>query len=244
MVTPSEQEMLAVLRVLYGPDWFRQPRRTWEQIWRERRGELNHILGMRRFKGPRYQRGSMSVFPSAVSAAVAGTVPNLQDITHAHQEVAPQSSRIMLGWDSDGSIEHYFGNVISNIVYSQLTTQSDDSNDHSNDWWPDQPETNEGLNWDIRFDNEVEGGVDGIYHYLKDGGGVDRVSGTWYLLDTVSNNRADASNNGAIGINRLNGTAKSPSTGVATLDLDIEIRTTGTGSAVASQALDLEVEGT
>jgi hypothetical protein len=242
MVTPSEQEMVGILRALYGPDWFRQPKRTWEQIWKERRGELNHILGMR--AGPKYQRGSVGItvvtFPK-----LGGTQPELSDIDNSFSTVAPAIARQSLWYNSDGSIQ--WDEVSGSgafIVYAKLTTQTDDANDHTNEWWPDQPETNEGLNWDIRYTNLVVTPTVTAQHYFEDGAGADRIEDTWYLLDTVSNDGGDGTDNGAIGCNRTNGTSKNPNPGSGSINLDIEIRSTGSGSAVASQNVDLEVIGT
>jgi len=246
MVSPSEEEMVYLLRGLYGPDWFRKPRRTWEQLWRERRGELNHLLGMRRFGMPKYQRGSVGQHPFTYPVAAGGTMPNLQDITDDESNVAPAQSRISLWYDSDGGLEWWAGTgTVTAVLYAPLTTQSDDANNHTNDWWPDQPDVNEGLNWDIRYLNEVETGTPTARHYFQDTvGPTDRVSGTWYLLDTVSNDAADATDEGAMGINRGNGTAKTPNTGFGRTEVDVEIRATGSGIAVASHALDLTVTGT
>jgi len=205
---------------------------------------MNHVLGMRSFTGPKRQRGSVSVHVNVnPTPAAGGTNVGMQNITHSHSSVAPTPSRIQLGWDSDGSVRYYFGTTVASVVWADLTTQSDDSNNHTDDWWPDQPDTNEGLNWDIRFTSKTFGGTGGTEHLFFDGTSQ-RTEDTWYLLDTVSNDMADASRNGAFGVSRANGTAKTPSTGTATMDATIEIRATGTGSAVDSSVLDLQVEGT
>jgi hypothetical protein len=247
MVTPSEQEMVGILRALYGPDWFRQPKRTWEELWKTRRGELNHILGMRQFQGPKRQRGSVGI--TVMPYGAQGEVPILSDIVNATSSTAPTPSRQSYAFDSDGAIVgDTDATIISSIVYTKITTQTDDANDHTSEWWPSQPDTNEGLNWDIRYLNAVGSLISGsgaiILHLFEDGGGVDRTTDVWYLLDTVSNDHADAGDNGAIGCNRTNGGGKSPTTGLSNLAVDVEIRATGSGSAVASMSFDLDVQGT
>ena len=249
MVTPREEEMPAFIRAYVGKGMqFRTPKRVWEDLWRLKRGYMNSILGMRKFgkitnfKGPKYQQGILHPIGFYHSL---GSTPNLQNITHTESNVAPAQSRISIWYDSDGGIEFWSGTGgVTSVLYSPLTTQSDDSNDHTNDWWPDQPDVNEGLNWDIRYTALTAGGAGGIFHYFQTTVPADRVEDTWYVLDTVSNDAADATDEGAMGLNRANGTAKNPSTGTATLDVDIEIRTTTSGSAVASHTLDLAVTGT
>lgn len=245
MVTPSEPELLTMLRLLYGPNWFRIPRRKWEDLWRLRRGYLNSLLGMRRLNGPKFQRGII-IATAAYQHSQGGTVPVLTDITHSLTHVAPTPSRQQYAYDSDGSMEHDLNaEAESTIVYTDLTTQTNDTNNHTNEWWPDQPDVNEGLNWDIRYLNFVDAGPRPLTaaHLLADSTGTNRVSGTWYLLDTISNDHADASHDGGIGCNHNNGTAKNPSGGTSTMTVDVEIRVTGSGSAVASHSYDLDVNG-
>jgi len=246
MVSPREEEMPEFLRTI-ALGW-RTPKRKWEDLWRLRRGELNHVLGMRQAPSLRkHQRGSVSAFAHApvVPEAGGGSTPNLQDITDEYSVSSPTIARISIAYDSDGSIVADLDCAgPGTIVYAALTTNSDDANDHTNDWWPDQPDVNEGLNWDIRYTNLVEtGSATGRWYFYDTGGAANRVEDTWYLLDTVTNDHADASANGALGINRNNGTAKSPSTGTANNVMDIEIRATGTGSAVASHQVDITVTG-
>jgi hypothetical protein len=249
MVSPREEEMPEFLKVI-AQGW-RTPHRKWEDLWRLRRGELNHVLGMREFNGPRRQRGSLSGGSVHRTApAAGGSTPNLQDITNDVSSVAPTPSRQQYAYDSDGSIEwDDAATTEGSIVYAELTTGTDDANDHTNDWWPDQPDTNEGLNWDIQYLNEVLQLISGtgtqIGHYLADNTGVNRTTATWYLLDTISNDHADATHDGGIGVNRPNGGGKGgDDVGVSTLDIDVEIRATGSGSAVASHSYALQVEGT
>lgn len=246
MVTPSEPELLNMLRLLYGPNWFRIPKRKWEDLWRLRRGQLNAALGLRDFKGPKHQRGIIAA-TAAYQQAPAPSVPTLTDITHADSSVAPTPSRQQYAYDSDGGMRHHLNATTqASIVYTDLSTQTDDTNNHTSEWWPDQPDTNEGLNWDIRWLNFVNAGPELLTasHLFADNVGVNRTDGTWYLLDTVSNDHGDASHNGGIGCNRSNGTTKTPDTGLSTMTVDVEIRTTGSGSAVASHSYDLDVEGT
>lgn len=264
MVSPREEEMPDFLRAYVGKGkQFRTPKRKWEELWRLHRGDVNDILGVRRaqsisnrFKGPKYQRGVLSPIGFWVEpAGGGGTEPDLSDITNTESNTAPTRSRTHVVYDSDGSILFYTGTAINPDPYTQLTTQSGDANDHTNEWWPDQPETNEGLNWDIRFTNENDSGAPTASWKFHRWVGSPQVStartvDVWYLLDTVSNDADPVGSpevghtRGSYGVNRNNGTAKSPSTGTATQEADIEIRATGSGSAVASHLVSLVVTGT
>jgi len=246
MVTPSEAEMRNFLREYIGPDHWRVHQMRWRELFHRNAGILiaeNRIPKLRKF-----QRGSVGITVVANAAqqgAGGGTEPALLDIVQSETQVAPESARIQIAYDVDGTIEYYFGTTVGLVVWAQLTTQSDDANNHDAHWWPDEPETDIGDDYDIRYLNEVEGGAGGTFFYFRDTvGPTNRVSGTWYLLSTVSDDHADASANGCINCLRTNGTAKTPSTGNADLDVDIEIRATGSGSALASHNLDLDVEGT
>jgi hypothetical protein len=242
MVSPREEEMPEFLKVI-AQGW-RTPKRKWEDLWRLRRGELNHVLGMRQFGGPKYQRGSLSGGSVRRSApAAGGTAPALSGVTQSESNVAPSASRVHLWYDSDGGLELHSSSALS-PTYTALTTQSDDANDHTNEWWPDQPDTNEGLNWDIRYTNNSSSGVVTARYLFRTSGAVDRTVDVWYLLDTVSNDGGDTFTNGCLGVNRNNGVAKTPSTGNGNTDVDTEIRATGSGSAVASHAVFLEAIGT
>lgn len=243
MLRPSEQELIGMLRLLYGPSWFRIPRRKWEELWIFRRGSLNASLDLRRFRGPKYQRGII-VGTAAYQGGTALTDVLLSDIAHLVAHVAPTAARQSYAYDSDGGMRHDLdATTFGSIVYSDLTTQTDDTNDHTSEWWKLQPDTNEGLNWDIRYLNEATVGTI-VTHLLADNTRTNRVSGTWYLLDTVSNDHADATDAGAVGCNRTNGTSKNPDVGLGTLTVDVEIRATGVGSAVANHSYDLDCEGT
>jgi len=252
MVSPQgEQEMIPFLRTYMGKGkQFRTPKRIWEDLWRLKRGELNHIMGVRsfdmfgKFKGPKYQRGIICATGAVVQAAAGATSPNLQNITNTTSQTAPTQTRQHYAWDSDGAIRiANDGTTVASITYATLTTQTDDTNDHTGDWWPDQPDVNEGLNWDIQYNTESTGGTLAVAHYLKNAG-TNRTTATWYLLDTVSNDHADASVNGSIGLSRTNGSLKSPDTGSATLAVDIDIRATGSGGSVANQVFALTCTGT
>ena len=243
MVSPRQEEMPDFLKLI-AQGW-RTPKRKWEDLWRLRRGELNHVLGMRKFGRPKYQRGSVSAFVQAAAAqqgVATGTMPDLSDITHEESNVAPTASRIDIWYNSDGEIRFHSSSAL-NPTYATLTTQSDDANDHTNEWWPDQPDVNEGLNWDIRYTNLVTGGTVTSRSFFDDGGG-DRVEDTWYLLDTVSNDAGDTLTTGSIRINRNNGIAKTPDVGSGDQVMDIEIRVTGSGGAVASHQVDQTATGT
>lgn len=247
MVTPREEEMPGFLRAYMGKGMqFRTPRRMWQDLWMRKRGDMNHILGMRKFgkikafTGPKYQKGMIVIATGVTSGAT--TEPNLQNVTHTNSQTAPTQARIFLAYDSDGSLR-FDGDATTaaTIAYADLTTQSDDSNTHTNDWWPDQPETNEGLNWDIQYNTTTHTGVG--THWLFYDGAANRTISTWYLLDTVSNDHADAIPDGAIGINRGNGTAKTPDTGSSDGQADVDIRATGSGSAIATHTTDFTVDG-
>jgi len=242
MVTPSREEMDRFLREYIGPEHWRVPHMRWHELFLRNAGILiaeNRIPKLRRF-----QRGSVSVHVQANAAqqGVSGDIPDLSNVVDEESNVAPTASRMNLWYDSDGEIRFYAGTAL-NPTYAQLTTQSDDANDHTLEWWPDNPETNEGLNWDIRYTNLVETGTSTSEQYFSNAS-VDRIEDTWYLLDTVSNDAGDGVNDGCIRLNRNNGVAKTPSTGTFNVDVDIEIRVTGSGSAVASHNLDLTVTGT
>lgn len=248
MVSPREEEMPDFLRAYMGKGMqFRTPKRMWQDLWMRKRGELNHVLGMRKFgtirnfTGPKRQRGILH--PIGFWGG-GGTEPFHTDITHTESNVSPTRSRIHVWWNSDGEIRFYSGTGVS-PTYADLTTQSDDSNNHTGEWWPDEPETNEGLNWDIRFTNENNSGVlTADWKFYDTGGAADRIVDTWYVLDTVSNDAGDSITHGSWGCNRNNGTEKNPNTGSGTLEADIEIRTTTSGSAIATNTTSLTVVGT
>lgn len=242
MVSPREEEMPDFLKVI--ADGWRTPKRKWEDLWRLRRGELNHVLGMRQFGSRKHQRGSVGCHVQAAAAQQgSGTIPGLFGVTHTESNVAPVASRVHLWYNSDGDMNLHSAAAL-NPTYTQLTTQSDDANDHTTAWWPDNPETNEGLNWDIRFTNNTSGGVVTARYLFRTGAAADRTVDVWYLLDTVSNDGGDGTTNGCLGVNRNNGIAKSPSTGNGNTTCDVEIRATGSGSAVASHSVFLQAVGT
>ena len=56
MVSPHEEEMPDFLRAYMGKGMqFRTPKRRWEDLWMLKRGEMNSLVGVRRFNGPKYQ---------------------------------------------------------------------------------------------------------------------------------------------------------------------------------------------
>lgn len=236
MVTPSQMEMTEFLRHYLGVNWWRMPPKRWHDIYMQHRG----LCGMKP-----YQRGFIQHLGFWKEVA-AGTNPNLQAITHTQTSVAPTPARIQMAYDSDGSIEHYFGVGLASVVYTDLTTQSDDTNDHTNDWWPDQPDVNEGLNWDIRTTNETIDETDGQadFYRFEDGVPTERSVDTWYLLDTVSNDHADASRAGALTVLHRGGGAKTPAPGSCTYTGTVEIRVTTSGAAVTSHVLTLDATTT
>ena len=242
MVSPREEEMPDFLRAYMGKGkQFRTPKRIWQDLWMRKRGEMNHILGMRKFgtikifNGPKYQKGIICATAFGVATA-GGTSPALSTFSHTHTELAASASRIQLAWDSDGTLEHYFGTTVGLVVWTQLTTQSDDGNNHTNEWWPDNPETNEGLNWDIRRTNPTN---DAFSFHLQTSVPADRAVDDWFLLDDVSNDHADAAKEGCLST-RI-GTKGSGTTNSTT---DIEIRIKDTGNAVASHNVDFTVIST
>jgi hypothetical protein len=240
MVSPREEDMPEFLK-LAGCGW-RTPRRKWEDLWRLRRGDFNAILGVRRFGLPKLQRGVLH--PVGFWFAAGDTTPDLSNVQDTETQVAPASARNHLAYDSDGALRWFAGTGgPASIVYVTLTTQTDDANNHTGEWWPDQPETNEGLNWDIKYSNDVSNPTVTARHFFKDGSAVDRTINTWYLLDTVSNDHGDGSVNGSLGANRNNGTAKSPNTGSGDIIVDVDIRATGSGGSVANHNVDLAVVG-
>lgn len=243
MVTPDRVDMDAFLREYIGADAWRTPRRLWRRMHHSKAGILiaeNRIPKLRKL-----QRGSVgiTVVANAAQQGADSAVPNLQNITNAHSEVAPTPARQQYRYHTDGGME-FDGDAQgeSTIVYAALTTQTDDANDHTDDWWPDQPETSIGLDYDIQFNSESATG--GVVHYLADNTGTNRTTATWYVLDTVFQDSADATHDGGIGFNRTNGVAKTPDVGLDTLTVTVEIRATTSGAALTSHDYDLDCEGT
>ncbi len=237
IVSPQgEQEMIPFLRTYMGKGkQFRTPKRMWEDMWRLKRGEMNHVMGMRKFgsiknfKGPKFQQG---ILHPIGFWAPSGTEPALTDITHSRTVANP--SRIQIAYDSDGTMEHYFGGNVGSVVWTQLTTQTDDSNDHTSEWWPDSPETNEGLNWEIRYTN-----LTNAFSFVFQTGAADRTEDQWYVLDDVSNDHVAASREGALVV-LVTGKSSGTTIGIS----DVEIRVKETGSAVASHNVDITAVGT
>jgi hypothetical protein len=109
MVSPTPEEMVELIRAYQTKQWWRIPRRCWEDMWRLQRGHMNHILGNRSFGLPKFQRGSVSVHVNVnPTPAAGGSSPGMQNITHTRTTTAPNPSRIQLGWDSDGSVRYAF----------------------------------------------------------------------------------------------------------------------------------------
>jgi len=255
MVSPQgEQEMIPFLRAYVGKGMqFRTPKRRWEDLWRLKRGFLNNRLGERNFgtlslsnfKGPKYQRGIICAAAFGVEAG-GGTTPTLSNVADSNSVTSPSQCRNVLAYDSDGALRwDGAATTVASITYATLTTGTDDTNDHTGEWWPDQPDVNEGLNWDIQFTVDTQtGSGGGSVWYSFSAASVNRTISTWYLLDTVSNDHADGSRDGCWGVGRGNGTAKSPVTGTTTHDGTIEIRATGSGSAVATHTVQLDCVGT
>jgi hypothetical protein len=251
-VSPQgEQEMIPFLRAYVGKGMqFRTPKRKWEDLWRLKRGFLNNRLGERNFgmlslsnfKGPKYQKGIICAAAFGVST---GTEPVLTAVTDSHSENSPTQCRNVLGYDSDGSLQwDGAATTVASITYATLTTGTDDTNNHTGEWWPDQPATNEGLNWDIQFTVDTQtGSGGGSVWYSFSTTSTNRTISTWYLLDTVSNDRTNGTRDGCWGVGRTNGTAKNPITGTTTHDGTIEIRATGSGSAVATHSVQLDAVG-
>ena len=241
MVSPRAWEMPDFLK-LAGQGW-RTPKRKWEQLWMEQRGNFNKQLGRRVFKGPKFQRGVLHPVgfwfepPSG-----GGPATNLTNVTSSSTVAAPTSLILLLGYDTNGHLE-WIGEhqgLIGTAVWSTLTTGSDDANDHTDEWWDANPSTNIGASYDLQYNTvtETDGGGGTVFHYFKDGTATNRTISTWYLISTVDADRADGSNAGGIGIRRGGGTAKSPVTGTSRVQVDVDIRATGTGSALATHSID------
>lgn len=238
MVSPQgEQEMIPFLRAYMGKGkQFRTPKRIWEDLWRLKRGEMNHVMGMRKFgkltnfKGPKYQAGILHPVGMWHSAASGGTEPELTDIDYSKPS-GSGAQRIHVAYDSDGAIQWATGGIVGSATYADLTTQ--DGGSHSTEWWPDQPETNEGLNWDIQFTNVVNA-MDFTFRTTVTTP-ADRTVDVWYLLDDVSNDHADGTLGGAL-VTRMAG---GKTTGSATGEVDVEIGTDPT--AIASHTVDITV---
>lgn len=245
---PRRGEFEQFLQKYIGADWWRVPKRLKEELWLIKRPQLNHVLGMRRFRfgSPRYQRGVLH--PVGFWFEPGGDpAPALTAITHTVSNVSPTQSWQLYGYDTNGHMEWYAGTgPVGSVVYSTLTTGSDDTNDHTAEWWDANPSTNIGASYDLQYNTVTENGTAGgtIYHYFKNSSAIDRTISTWYLISTVDADRADAANTGAIGMRRGNGTAKSPSPGTSILTVDVDIRATGTGSALATHTLTITNTGT
>lgn len=239
MISPRAWEMPEFLK-LAGQGW-RTPKRKWEQLWMDQRGNFNAQLGRRIFKGPKYQRGILH--PVGFWAEPAGgDAPALSNVTSSSTVAAPTVLLIFLGYDTDGYLqwsgEHQ--GLVGTMTYSTLTTQSDDTNDHTAEWWDANPSTNIGASYDIQYNTvtETDGGGGTLFHYFKDGTGTNRTISTWYLISTIDADRADGVNNGCLGIRRGGGTAKSPDPGTSRLQVDADIRATGSGGVLATHSLD------
>ena len=243
MVTPREEEMPGFLNTYIGKGKAcRTPKRRWEDLWTQKRGEMNHIIGVRKFKtitnrkGPKYQRGIICAAAFGVAAG-GGTTPALTTITHDHIG-ASGAQRIHIVYFTDGDIRWEEGSItIANIVYAQLTTDSDDANDHTSEWWPDNPETNIGLSYEIQLASDT--GTNAFTHIFKTAAGANRNVAQWYNLDTVSDDSANASQNGSLGVSVI---GKDP----ASVDSvgSVEIGLDGTSSSLASHTVDIFVSKT
>jgi len=243
MVSPQgEREMIPFLRTYMGKGkQFRTPKRMWEDLWRLKRSDMNHVMGMRKFgkitnfKGPKYQQGILHPIGMWAAAGGGGTEPDLSDVAH-DKATSASATRVAIAYDSDGTIEHYFGSTLAALIWSQLTTQDNQtSNDHTSEWWPDNPETNEGLNWDIRYTNLTSAFDDQLMTTVP----ADRIEDTWYLLDDVSNDHVDYSNQGCLQV-RITAKGTGTDNGIT----DVEIREKDTGSAIASHNVNIQVIGT
>jgi len=114
-------------------------------------------------------------------------------------------------------------------------TPNCDANDHTSEWWPDNPETDEGLNWDIRYTN-VADAFDWSFRRPDGSPPGSRLVDIWYVIDEIDQDLADGSTMGALVI-AITGKDVGTSDGIA----DIEIRATGSGAAVASHEVNLQV---
>jgi len=239
MVSPQgEEEMIPFLRTYMGKGkQFRTPKRMWEDLWRRQRGSLNHVMGGRNFgkisnfRGPKYQQGILH--PIGMWAP-SGTGPDLSDIDHAYTGASGVAARVHLAYDSDGTIIWDTATTVGTVVYADLTTGTADSNDHTNEWWPDNPETNEGLNWDIGFTTVVNA-YDFTFRTVATPI-ASRIVDTWYLLDDVSNDVVDGTLGGALVVRVIAKNTGITSTGI----VDVEIREKDTGDFLAKHTVDLD----
>jgi len=242
IIRPTEEEMKWLLRQYIGADQWRIPRCKWHELYVFNRGLFGELNRWQNFKTWKRQRGI--IMATAAYQQALAAQPALSNISHVQTKVAPAPARIQIAYDSDGSMEHFLGGLLGDIVYTKLTTQTDDANDHTNEWWPDQPDINEGLNWDIRTTNETIDEIHGQADFwrFEDATPAERLVDIWYLLDRVSNDHADGSRSGALTCLHRGGTSKNPNPGICTYIGTIEIRATGSGGAVASHVVDLKSE--
>jgi len=240
MCKPQLGEMETFLKRFKQPEFWRVPKIHWQQLWLENRGDLNHVLGVRHFgkiKGPRYQRGMLH--PAGFwhdPPAAGGDAPALTDITNTYTTTAPTNAGQQVRYHTNGYIDWDEAVNFASIVYAQMTTDTDDANDHTYEWWDAAPSTGEGANYDIRYT-----GTTGTWTkiFYDTGGAANRVVNTWYLISTVYADSGDGVADGCLRQHKPGGNAKSPNPGTVTGTIDVEIRATGSGSALASHTVDL-----
>lgn len=235
---PRQGEPEQLLQTYVGTDWWRTPKRKMEELWLLKRPELNHMLGLREFKGPRRQRGSVSAFAYG-PVVPAGAAPALSTITNTYTTAAPDNPRQSIMYANDGTI--LWDEVIgagTGIVYAVLTTQTDDANDHTYEWWDAAPSASIGASYDIRY---TAAAFDFIF---TDGTDTDRTINTWYLIQTVAADGGDGITRGCLQEVKPAGTAKTPSPGTDVGTATVEIRATGSGSALASHSITLTCTAT
>jgi len=239
MLRPRPGEPEDFLKKFIGAGWWRTPKRKKEELWLFKRPELNHVLGMRKFPTlRRLQRGSVSVytFNYPYSAGGGGDAPALTDITNTYTTTAPTNASQQVRYHTNGYIDWDEAANFASIVYAQMTTDTDDANDHTYEWWDAAPSTGEGANYDIRYT-----GTTGTWTkiFYDTTGAANRVVNTWYLISTVYADSGDGVADGCLRQHKPGGIPKSPNTGTKTGTIDVEIRLKDTGSALASHTVDL-----
>ena len=237
LVKPNEEHMNWFLRRYVGADWWRTPMMTWRELFTRKRGQLNHIRPPMKskihvFNGPKYQRG-MIVMATQFGVApppVGGTNPAETDVRHTHTTTAPQNARQAIRWTDNGFLEwDAFGGALNNGTYAILTTQTDDTNDHTDEWWPDQAEANIGDSYEIQFTN-----VTTPFTFTLATLTANRNVDQWYNISDVYDDSVGNTSDGCMHLNRVGGTSKNPNPGTANGQVDMEIGENGTSTAISS----------
>ena len=235
MCKPQPGEMETFLKRFKQPEFWRVPKIHWQQLWLENRGNMNGVLGRRVFRGPKFQRGMLGPIGFWHDPPAVGAAPALTDITNTYTNVAPTNSHQHIRYHTDGYMQLGEGATAAaaHAAYVQITTTTDDANDHTDEWWDAQPSTAEGANYDIRY-TATTGTWTKIFH----DGTADLVVNTWDLISAAYTDSLTAGN-GCLRLAKPGGTAKSPNPGTNAATADIEIRLASSGSALATQTVDM-----